>query len=461
MSTANWKDILASSEEQHLEELLALLRIPSVSTDPSRSADVIATANVVRKRLLAAGVPTVDLVSTPLHPVVIGEWLVNPDKPTVLIYGHYDVQPEEPVALWNTPAFEPAIRDGKIYARGASDMKGNLLTAIQGVEAVAQANGGEPPINVKFIFEGEEEIGSPNLRDVVRNNTKRLAADAVLSADGGQFGFDTPSLTVGLKGLGGCQVNLRTANTDLHSGMYGAKVPNAVQSMVQLAATFHDRDGRIAIAGFYDNVVDLTGDERAEIALVAEDEDALQAELGIDSLWGEPGWTAREREWGRPTLDLNGIWGGFQGAGIKTVTPSEAHLKITCRLVPNQMPDSVVELIREHVEKNRPPGSTVEVVRLPGSATPFAIDRANPVHRAADIVLTDLFGSKPVITRSGGTIPATGIFQDELGIDTVNYAWAMPGSGAHAPNEWYRVADFYRGRVGYAALIDHLGNLDV
>nr|MBA3379536.1 M20/M25/M40 family metallo-hydrolase [Chloroflexia bacterium] len=372
-------------------------------------------------------------------------------------YGHYDVQPEEPVELWVTPAFEPAIRDGKLYARGSADMKGNLLTAIQGVEAIAEDNGRVPPINVKFIFEGEEEIGSPNLRQVVRDNRVRLAADAVISADGGQFGFDTPSLTVALKGLGGCQVNLRTANTDLHSGMFGAKVPNAVQSMVQLAATFHDEDGRIAVDGFYEQVLDLTDEERAEIALVAEDDEALKSSLGIKSLWGEPGWTSREREWGRPTLDLNGIWGGFQEDGIKTVTPSEAHLKITCRLVPNQTPEGVVELIRAHVERNRPPGSTVEVVRLTGSATPFSIDRSNPVHKAAETVLTELFGKPPVITRSGGTIPATGIFQDELSIDTVNYAWAMPGSGAHAPNEWYRIEDYYRGRIGYAALLAYLG----
>jgi acetylornithine deacetylase/succinyl-diaminopimelate desuccinylase-like protein len=284
-----------------------------------------------------------------------------------------------------------------------------------------------------------------------------LAADAVLSADGGQFGPDTPSLTVGLKGLGGCQVNLRTANTDLHSGMFGAKVPNAVQAMVQLAATFHDKDGRIAVDGFYHPVVDLSEEERAEIALVAEDEEGLKATLGIDALWGEPGWTAREREWGRPTLDLNGIWGGFQGDGIKTVTPSEAHLKVTCRLVPNQTPEGVVDLIRTHVERHRPPGSMVEVVRLPGSATPFAVDRSNPVHKAAEAVLTELFGKPPIITRSGGTIPATGIFQDELGIDTVGYAWAMPGSGAHAPNEWYRVEDYFRGRVAYAALLEYLG----
>jgi len=458
MSSVDWKALLVEREDEHLNELMELLRIPSVSTDPARGGDVKAAADVVRRRLLRAGVPTVDIVQTPLHPVVIGEWLAGHDKPTVLVYGHYDVQPEAPVDLWETPAFEPTVRDGKLYARGASDMKGNLLTAIQGVEAIAEANGGQPPINVKFIFEGEEEIGSPNLRDVVRDNKERLAADAVLSADGGQFAFDTPSLTVSLKGLGGCQVNLRTANTDLHSGMFGAKVPNAVQSLVQLAATFHDRSGRIAIEGFYDNIVDLTEQERAEIALVAEDDDALKTTLGIDSLWGETGWTAREREWGRPTLDMNGIWGGFQGDGIKTVTPCEAHLKITCRLVPNQTPEDVVGRIRAHVDKNRPPGSTAEVVPVPGSATPFAIDRDNPVHKAAAVVLTELFGKPPVITRSGGTIPATGIFQDELGIDTVNYAWAMPGSGAHAPNEWYRIEDFFRGRVGYAALIDYLGD---
>ena len=457
MSTADWKSLLAAREDAHLQELVDLLSIPSVSTDLARSSDVRTAADIVAQRLRTAGVPVVDIVETPLHPVVIGEWVIDDARPTVLIYGHYDVQPEEPVELWVTPAFEPAIRDGKLYARGSADMKGNLLTAIQGVEAIAEANSGVPPINVKFIFEGEEEIGSPNLRQVVRDNRARLAADAVISADGGQFGFDTPSLTVALKGLGGCQVNLRTANTDLHSGMFGAKVPNAVQSMVQLAATFHDEDGRITVDGFYEQVLDLTDEERAEIALVAEDDEALKSSLGINSLWGEPGWTSREREWGRPTLDLNGIWGGLQGDGIKTVTPSKAHLKITCRLVRHQTAEGVVELIRTHVERNRPPGSTVEVVRLPGSATPFSIDRSNPVHKAAETVLTELFGKPPVITRSGGTIPATGIFQDELGIDTVNYAWAMPGSGAHAPNEWYRIEDYYRGRIGYAALLAYLG----
>ena len=450
---------LESNESEHLDELMQILRIPSVSTDPSHRSDVQATATVVRDRLTQAGVPDTDIVETPLHPVVIGEWVTDPSKPTLLIYGHYDVQPEEPVELWETPAFEPTVRDGRIYARGSSDMKGNLLTAIQGVEASAQANNGVPPINVKFIFEGEEEIGSPNLREVVRQLRERLAADAVISADGGQFGPDTPSLTVAMKGLGGCQINLRTANADLHSGMFGAKVPNAVQSLVQLAATFHDAEGRITIDSFYDDVVDLTEQDRAEIAQIPEDEERLKRDLGIDELWGESGYTAREREWARPTLDMNGVWGGFQGDGIKTVTPSEAHLKVTCRLVPNQTPETVVAKIRAHAERHCPPGATVEVVALPGSATPFAIDRENRFHKAAAEVLTSLMGKEPVITRAGGTIPATGIFQDELGIDTINFAWAMPGSGAHAPNEWYRIEDFLRGRQGYANLLEHVAGL--
>ena len=227
--------------------------------------------------------------------------------------------------------------------------------------------------------------------------------------------------------------------------------------MIQLAATFHDTSGRITIDGFLDDVVDITERDRAEIAAVPEDEAALKTSLGIDALWGDPDYSPREREWARPTVDFNGIWGGFQGDGVKTVTPNEAHLKVTCRLVPNQTPEGAVARIRAHVEAHRPAGTTVEVIQLPGSATPFAIDRENPVHKAAAVVLAELFGHDPVVTRSGGTIPATGIFQDELGIDTVVFGWSLPESGAHAPNEWYRIEDFHRGRRGYAALIEYLG----
>lgn len=455
MSTG-WKEELEKHRDAHVRELLTLVTMPSVSTDPERAGDVRATAVWVAERLRTAGVPEVNIVESAGHPAVVGRWRAHDDQPTILIYGHYDVQPAEPLELWNTPPFEPAVDGDVIVGRGTSDMKGNLLTAIQGVEAAAKANGGVPPINVSFIFEGEEEIGSPNFRDILREQKDFLKADAVISADGGQFGPDTPSLRVSLKGLAGVQVNLTTANTDLHSGMYGAWVPNAVQSMVQLAATFHDDKGRVQVEGFYDTVRELNDSEREEIALLERDEEGEKKKLGIDSLWGEEGFSPREREWARPTVDLNGIWGGFQGEGVKTVTPREAHLKITCRLVADQDPAKVVELLRAHCEKHCPPGAKVEVVPLPGSARPYAVNRSDPAYAAVKDVLTELYGTDPVIVRNGGTVPATGIFQDELGVETVTMAWAAPDSKAHAPNEWYSLRDYLRGREGYAMLLERL-----
>lgn len=457
MAIADWRAELDQNVDSHVTELIELLRIPSVSTDPERKDDVRRAAQWVADRLTRAGVPTVRLTEAGGgHPSVVGRWEVDPAKPSLLIYGHYDVQPAEPLELWDSQPFEPTIHDGRIYARGSSDMKGNLLTAIQGVEAVARANGGQPPINIAFIFEGEEEIGSPSFKQIITDNKDLLMADGVISADGGQYGPETPSLTVALKGLAGCQINLMTASTDLHSGMYGASVPNAVQSMVQLAASFHDSEGRVQVQGFYDRVVDLTPEDRAEIASAEFDDDAFRKDLGLDELWGEAGWTIRERIWGRPTLDLNGIWGGFQGEGTKTVTPNQAHLKVTCRLVPDQDPVEVIELIRRHVESHRPPGTTVEVVPGKGSAKPYVVDRNNKVHAAAGKVLKDLYGVEPVLERAGGTIPATAIFKDELSLETIMFAWSQPGSGAHAPNEWYRLEDFTRGRTGVALLIEEL-----
>lgn len=456
MTDQEWRSRLDQQQEEHLAELVDFLRIPSVSTDPERRDDVRRAATTVAARLRKVGMPDVIIAESAGHPAVIGQWLIDGTRPTILIYGHYDVQPAEPLDLWHTDPFEPRVRDGKLYARGSSDMKGNLLTAIQGVEAIASAHDGRPPINVTFIFEGEEEIGSPNLRAIVREHRDRLMADAVVAAVGGQHGPGVPSQSVALKGLGGCQIDLTTANSDLHSGMYGATVPNAVQALVQLAATFHDTDGRVTVDGFYDKVKDLTAEERVEIAEVPFDGEELKREVGIDELWGEAGWTPREHQWGRPTLDMNGVWGGFQGDGVKTVTPREAHLKVTCRLVPDQEPDQVVELIRAHVAAHRPPGATVEVVSLPGSAKPFVLDRSNRAHRAVGDVLRELFGREPYVVRTGGTVPATGIFKDELGIDTATLGWSLPGSGAHAPNEWYRVEDYFLGRAGYAALIDRL-----
>ncbi len=454
----SWEDHLAATEDGAVEELLDLLRIPSVSTDPARADDVRRTATWVTARLTKAGVPEVELVDGTEggHPAVIGRWSVGPDLPTVLIYGHYDVQPEDPVELWESPAFETEIRDGVIFARGAADMKGNLLTAIHGVEASALAHRGQPPVNVTFLFEGEEEIGSPSLTGIVRAHKDRLRADAVLSADGGQYRDDAPSQTVARKGLTGMQVTVTGASSDLHSGRFGAFAPNAARSAAELAASFHDANGRVAVEGFYDQVVELTPDEKAEAALTADDESVVAAQLGVPELWGESGYTARERAWARPTLDINSIWGGFQGAGSKTVTPAKAHIKITCRLVANQEPEEIAGLIQAHIDAHRPTGTSIVVSGIKGGARPYLLDRQNPVYRAADEALTRLFGVAPVVQRAGGTIPATAIFLDELGIHTIGFAWSGPDSKSHAPNERYPVANFLRGRRGYAMLLDVL-----
>lgn len=449
-STSAQTTYLDQQHDRHFASLLDFLRLPSISTDPSRAADTAQTAEWVAEQLKLAGVPEVDLLPTPGHPVVLGRWHAAEAAPTVLVYGHYDVQPPDPLNLWETPPFEPTLRDGRLYARGSADMKANLLTLVQAVEAFAQTTG-HPPINLTFLFEGEEEIGSPNLPAVIRAHRDRLQADVALSADGGMTAEDTPSLTVALKGIVGCQLDLRTGSTDLHSGSYGAVVPNAVQSLTRLAATFHDATDRVAVAGFYDAVRPLTDADRAELAAVPFDEAKYRDEAGVTSLWGESGYTPLERRWTRPTLDLNGIWGGFQGDGTKTVTPCEAHLKITCRLVPDQEPEQILKLIERHVEQHTPPGATVTVRAMPGSALPYSIDRATPALATARTVLREIYGKDPLMVRSGGTVPITESFKRELGIDTVTIGFGLPGSRAHAPNEWFRIADFDVARRTYTA----------
>lgn len=452
----SWRDELKSKEQEHINELLELIRIPSVSTSPEHEADMQATAEWVANRLTNAGVPEVRIAPSAGHPSVIGRWHVSDDQPTILIYGHYDVQPAEPLELWDMPPFEPTVDGDRIYGRGSSDMKGSLLTAIQGVEASARTNSGKPPINVSFIIEGEEEISSPNLLQVLRENEDMLAADVVINADGGQYSEDTPSMSVALKGLVGMQVNLTTANTDLHSGGYGAYMPNAVKSLVQLAATFHDADGKVMVEGFYDKVRELTREDREEMALVPVDGDAEKEELAVADFFGEPDYTLRERNWARPTLDFNGIWGGFQGEGSKTVTPAQAHLKITCRLVADQDPVEIRNLVIAHCQKHVGSRAAVDVTFKEGTARPVLFDRDNPAYTAVQDTLTDLYGKEPVVVRSGGTISAIGTFKDALGLPTITLGWSLPGSNAHAPNEWYNVSDHLRGREAYALLLDKL-----
>lgn len=446
---------LEDQREAAVDELFEFLRIPSVSTDQASAADVARAAEWVVNRLRRAGVPDVDYLPSKGHPIICGHWRAAPNAPTVLIYGHYDVQPPEPLELWETPPFEPTVRGNKIFARGAADMKGNLLATIHAVEALAKENG-QPPLNVTFLFEGEEEVGSPNLQPVVAAEHDRLACDYALSADGGMKAQDKPSLTIALKGIASCQIDLKTGTTDLHSGGFGAFVPNAVQALSQLAATFHTPDGKVAVEGFYDQVRPLSAEERDELTASGLSDDDLLRVSGANGLWGEPGFTALERQGARPTIDFNGIFGGFMGDGSKTVTPCEAHLKITIRLVAEQDPDHILDLIERHVERYGPPGAVARVHRHPGSAAPFLLDRSDPALQKARNVLAAIYGKEPIFVRSGGTVPIMAVFQQELGRETVSLGWNMPDSRTHAPNEWYGLNEYHIARRTLAAYLKEL-----
>ncbi len=413
-------------------------------------------AEWVAQALKKAGVPVVEIMQSKGNPVVFGEWCVAGDGPTALIYGHYDVQPPDPLDQWVTPPFEPDIRDGRIFARGAADDKGNLFMPIKAVEAFSNTDGA-PPINLKFIFEGEEEIGSPSLPAFVGEHRDLLACDFVLCADGGMWGPDTPSLTLGTKGITGCQVDIRTADTDLHSGMFGASVQNAVRAAAQLAATLHDDLNRVAVAGFYDDVVPLGDDEREAFAEVPFDSEGYLENIGANIFVGEPGYTPVELNWSRPTLDLNGIWGGFTGDGTKTVTPAEAHFKLTCRLVPDQDPERIIDQIAAHLETHAPAGATVTINReTTGGSRAFRVRQDHPVIQAAYEVLGDLYDRDPYFVRLGGTLPIAATFQEILAADMFFYSWGMPDSRGHAPNENFQLRSFDMARRGYCALLDKL-----
>jgi acetylornithine deacetylase/succinyl-diaminopimelate desuccinylase-like protein len=450
-----WEALLEAEREQHLAEFFDFLRIPSVSALPAHQPDIDRAAAWTADRLRRAGVPEVEILPTGGKPLVWGRWHVSDAQPTALIYAHYDVQPPDPLDLWTTPPFEPAIRDGKIYARGSADDKNGVLTTILAAEALARSQG-KPPINLVFFFEGEEEIGSPSVAPFISSTRDRLACDWVISADGLMWGVDQPSLTVSTKGMAACEIHLRTANTDMHSGVYGAFVGNAAQAMAHFVASLHTANGRVAVAGFYDRVREPTAEERAEAAKVPFDEKAVKKSLASPGFWGESGYTPLERSWLRPTLDVNGIWGGFQGDGKKTVTPAEAHAKITCRLVPDQDPAEILDLIERHVAANTPTGASVTFVRQEGLARPFAIARDNPALVKAGETLQGLTGQVPLVIRLGGTLPIAEVFQQELGAEMVFYGFGSMDCNAHAPNEWLRVDDFHFGVRAYCAYLNAL-----
>jgi acetylornithine deacetylase/succinyl-diaminopimelate desuccinylase-like protein len=447
---------LAENRARLLDELGELIRVPSVSALPAHADDMVRAADWVATRLRAAGVPQVAVLPTDGHPVVLGEWpAADPDAPTVLIYAHYDTQPADPFDEWETPPFEPSIRDGRLYARGASDDKGNLLIPVAVAEAFGQLAGG-PPVGLIFFFEGEEEIGSPNLRPFLAAHRDRLRASVAISADSGMWSHEQPSLVLASKGLAGVQLDARGAAGDIHSGLHGGMAPNPLGALATVLASMKDPEGRITIDGFFDAVRPLSELERAEIAAVPFDEAEYGRALGIAGPVGDPAFTPLERNWARPTLDLNGIWGGFQGEGSKTVIPAEAHAKITCRLVPDQDPGAIIAAITRHVALHTPPGVTISVNPTAGSSSAYAIDPQHPALLAAREIMRAEYDRDPYMIRLGGTLPVAEFFKSDLGLDTIFLAWEMPDENLHGPNEFFRLDNFDRGCRVYHQLFARL-----
>lgn len=453
---AAWETYLHKNKERFIQELLEFLRIPSISALPAHAAEVQRAAQWVEKRMKDAGVESVRILPTGGHPVVYGEWLHAPGKPTVLIYGHFDTQPVDPLNLWDSPPFEPVIKDGRIYARGASDNKGNLFIPLTVVEAMLKT-AGKLPLNLKFLFEGQEEIGSPQLQPLIAAHKDLFSCDMVFSADGGQWSEDHPGLVLGTRGLSAVFIDIQGPDHDLHSGTYGGAVANPIHALVQILDSLHDREGRITVEGFYDKVWRLTAEEKAEMAEIPFREAEFLREPGSVSVFGEPGFNTYERTWARPTLEINGIWGGFQGEGLKTVLPSTAHAKISCRLVADQDPVQIADLVVKHINKVAPPGVQVTIGKRGSGSFPYLIP---PDHRGLGIaasVLKDLYGKEPYKIRSGGTIPANAMFLEHLRVYTVVFGFGLEDERLHSPNEFFRLSSFERGQKAYGMLLERLG----
>ncbi len=443
---------VAGSGERYVADLLDYVRIPSVSTDPDRRSDVEAAARWTVERLRRAGIEDVRTLPTAGHPVVVGRLHHDPSLPTVVFYGHYDVQPAEPLELWTSPPFEPEVRDGKLYGRGSCDDKAGVLTAVQAVEAFT-ATGAKPPVNVTFLIEGEEEIGSPNLAPVLREHAELLRADLAVCADGGIFGVGIPSVTVGSRGLVGAELVVEGASTDLHSGMYGGAVANPLSALARIVASFHDDEGRVVVEGFEDGVPPLAPDVRRALGELPLDEEAELRQLGLTEWWGDPDYTPEERRTVRPTLEVNGIGGGYQGAGVKTVLPNRAFAKITCRLVVGQEPEAVFRAIERHVERHTPPGVRATLTLLPGSGRPYQMPLDHPALAVAADAMSAVFGRSPFPVWTGGTVPVAEQFQSEMGIWCLYFAFSEPDNGPHAPNEFYRVSMLGQGTEATVRLL--------
>jgi acetylornithine deacetylase/succinyl-diaminopimelate desuccinylase-like protein len=437
-----WKDYQENNKERFLNELLDLLRIPSVSARSEHKEDMQHCADAVKAALLKAGANTATIYSTEGHPIVYGEKIVDAAKPTVLVYGHYDVQPADPLNLWHSGPFEPIIKDGKIFARGSCDDKGQFYMHVKALEIMNATD--SLTTNIKFLIEGEEEVGSPNLATFVKNNKELLQADVVLISDTAMLSLDTPSMDVGVRGLSYIEVEVTGPNRDLHSGVYGGAVANPITILAKMIASLHDENNHITIPGFYDAVVNATAQERALMAAAPFSETEFKNDLGVTELWGENGYTTNERTGIRPTLELNGIWGGYTGEGAKTVLPSKAFAKISCRLVPNQDSHTITDLLINYLKKIAPPYVQINA-QLHHGGEPYMTPIDSKGYKAAAKAIEATFGKQPIPVRGGGSIPICSLFEKELGLKIIFMGFGLDSDNLHSPNEKFDLANYYKG----------------
>jgi acetylornithine deacetylase/succinyl-diaminopimelate desuccinylase-like protein len=433
---------IQQNKQRFLDELFDLLRIPSVSADSSKKEDVHRAADFIKTKLEQAGADTVEICETAGFPIVFAEKIIDKNLPTVLVYGHYDVQPADPLELWDSPPFEPIIKDEKIYARGACDDKGQIYMHIKALETMMATN--SMHCNIKMMFEGEEEVGSSNLGIFVANNKAKLAADVILISDTAMIANDIPSIDTGLRGLSYLEVEVTGPNRDLHSGVYGGAVANPINILAKMIASLHDENGQITIPEFYDDVQVVPTAERQMLAAAPFNLEAYKKDLDINDVLGENGYSTTERASIRPTLDCNGIWGGYIGEGAKTVLPSKASAKISMRLVPNQSSEKITELFTKHFLSIAP--ASVKVKVMPHHGGEPAVTPINSIaYKAAEKAMEDTFGKKPVPTRGGGSIPIVALFEKELGLKTVLFGFGLDSDAIHSPNEHYGLFNFYKG----------------
>jgi acetylornithine deacetylase/succinyl-diaminopimelate desuccinylase-like protein len=441
MST-QWKEYQEKNKDRFLNEMLDLLRIPSVSAKTEHKADMLKCAEAVKKSLLEAGCDKAAVMETKGHPVVYGEKIVDPSKPTVLVYGHYDVQPAEPLELWHSGPFDPVIKDGKVFARGSADDKGQFYMHVKALEILTKTNSLNN--NIKFLIEGEEEVGSPNLGPFVAANKDLLKADVILISDSSMLSMEDPSLDTGVRGLSYIEVEVTGANRDLHSGTYGGAVANPITILAKMIASCHDENNHITIPGFYDDVVVASDAERALINKAPYSEQEYKDELGVSELWGEKGFSTYERTGIRPTLELNGIWGGYTGEGSKTVLPSKAFAKISARLVPNQSSEKITEKLINYFTSIAPKSVTVKA-KLHHGGEPYMTPIDSKGYIAASKAVEKTFGKAPIPVRGGGSIPICSILEKELGIKIIFMGFGLDNDNLHSPNEKYNIENYYKG----------------